>query len=239
MLGALINWLGIIVGGLGGTFVRRRLSTRQESAIQGLLGVFTIWIGLSLAWRNLNGSPRQVLGQLGIVMLAMALGKGVGKLLGLQSFSNSIGRYASHKISVTKGQGTFDEGLRVGTALFCAAPLAILASVQEAFNGFSEAFIVKAVMDGLAAQSLGAVFGQGVTLSAIPVLAYEAALIRGAGLLEPFLRKSAKPLIDSINATDGLLIFCVGLVLLRLKRIELADYLPSLAIGPLLMWWLG
>jgi uncharacterized membrane protein YqgA involved in biofilm formation len=43
-------------------------------------------------------------------------------------------------------------------------------------------------------------------------------------------------LVDSVNVTGGLLVFCVALVILELKRIELADYLPSLAFAPLLAW---
>jgi uncharacterized membrane protein YqgA involved in biofilm formation len=46
----------------------------------------------------------------------------------------------------------------------------------------------------------------------------------------------AHDLVDSVNAPGGLLVFCVALVILELKRIELADYLPSLAFGPLLTW---
>jgi uncharacterized membrane protein YqgA involved in biofilm formation len=43
-------------------------------------------------------------------------------------------------------------------------------------------------------------------------------------------------LINPINAVGGLLVFSVALVMLGLKRIELADYLPSLVIAPLLAW---
>lgn len=75
-------------------------------------------------------------------------------------------------------------------------------------------------------------------LSAIPVLALESALIKGAHLLEPVLRQRPWPLLDAINATDGLLIFCVAMIILGLKKIEVANYFPSLAFAPLLTWWL-
>ncbi len=202
------------------------------------LGVFTIWFGLRLTWRSFNGSIRQVLGQLGVVLLAMSLGKLAGKLLRLQKSSNALGRYTSRKMSRPGDKRSFDDGLVIGTVLFCAAPLAVLASVQEGLNGFSEVFIVKSIIDCAATMVFCGTFGWGVSASALPVLAYEGALIRGVRLLEPALHKNAKPLLDSINATDGLLIFCVGLIILQLKKIEIADYLPSLALAPLLMWWL-
>jgi len=33
-----------------------------------------------------------------------------------------------------------------------------------------------------------------------------------------------------------LLIFCVALIVLEIKKIALADYLPSLLVAPLLAW---
>jgi len=52
--------------------------------------------------------------------------------------------------------------------------------------------------------------------------------------LQPFLQ--AHHLVDSVNAAGGLMVFSVALVILELKKIELADYLPSLAFAPLLAW---
>jgi uncharacterized membrane protein YqgA involved in biofilm formation len=80
-------------------------------------------------------------------------------------------------------------------------------------------------------------FGWGVALSAVPVLALQGGITimceKGLG---PWLL--SLQLTNSINATAGLLIFSVGLVIFELKKIELADYLPSLAIAPLLTWLL-
>jgi uncharacterized membrane protein YqgA involved in biofilm formation len=81
-------------------------------------------------------------------------------------------------------------------------------------------------------------FGWGVVVSAIPVLAWQGAIIRGVALLEQPLRLQAQPLLDSINATDGLLIFCVALIVLQIKKVAVAEYLPSLALAPLLTRWL-
>jgi uncharacterized membrane protein YqgA involved in biofilm formation len=114
----------------------------------------------------------------------------------------------------------------------------LLASVQEGLNGFSPVFVVKAGIDGLATYAFCQTFGWGVILSAMPVLALESALIRGAQVLETVLRQRPWPLIDSINAVDGLLIFCVAMIILGLKKIAVADYFPSLAFAPLLTWWL-
>ncbi len=238
MIGAAINVAGIILGGVVGLTAKKPLSPHLQSRLQVGLGVFTVWFGLKLTWNSLNGSLLQVFKQLGIVLLAMTLGKLVGKLLRLQKMSNGIGQYVTKKMEQGGQRKEFKDGFLLATALFCVGPLAPLASVQEGLAGFAPLFIVKALMDGLAAMAFVRMFGWGVMASALPVFALQATIIRGVRLLEPTLHQQPLPLIDSIYATDGLLIFCVALIILQLKKIEVTDYLPSLALAPLLTWWL-
>jgi uncharacterized protein len=238
MTGALINALGIVAGGAWGLAARKPIPPPYPLALKIMLGVSMTWLGLKLTWASLNGSFLQLLGELGIVVLAMALGKMIGQWLRLQKFSNSIGRHATQTLATPTGQRRFNDGFLLATGLFCAGPLAVLASAQEGFNGFSPVFVVKAGIDGLATYAFCQTFGWGVMLSAMPVLAFESVLIRGAQLLAPVLPQRSFQLIDAINATDGLLIFCVAMIILGMKKIEVADYFPSLALAPLLTWWL-
>lgn len=115
------------------------------------------------------------------------------------------------------------------------APLGVLGALQDGLNGHWQALGIKSVMDGLATMALVSTFGWGVILSALPVLAYQGTLTLAARLLAPILQQNPL-LLDSIQATGGLLVFCVALIILELKRIELADYLPSLVYAPLLAW---
>jgi hypothetical protein len=239
MVGALINSAGIVLGGVLARVLKKPLSATNQSRAKVLLGVFTVWFGLTSTWYSLSGSALRRLKLLAIVLLAMALGKLAGKLMRLQKLSNAVGQFATQKMAAAApGKPEFNDGFRVATALFCAAPLAILGSVAEGLNGFSKVFYVKAVMDGMATMAFSKTFGWGVTVSAIPVLAWQGAIIRGAALLEPALRHQARPLLESINATDGLLIFCVALIILQIKKVAVAEYLPSLALAPLLTQWL-
>ena len=89
-------------------------------------------------------------------------------------------------------------------------------------------------MDGLATMAFVSAFGWGVTVAVIPVVAWQGTISLLAGLARPWLEKYS--LSDPINATAGLLVFCVALIIFELKKIELADYLPSLVYAPLLTW---
>ena len=112
----------------------------------------------------------------------------------------------------------------------------MLASVQEGLNDFSPLFVIKALMDGAAAMAFASMYGPGVLLSALPVLAFQSALTRVAHIAGLALQNQPCPMADAVLATNGLLIFCVALVILQLKRIEIADYLPSLVCAPVLIW---
>jgi uncharacterized membrane protein YqgA involved in biofilm formation len=238
LTGNVINAAGIIAGGIIGLCTKKPLSVRQQSTLKVGLGAATVWFGLKLTWTSLNGSFWYQARQLGVVLLAMALGKFAGKLLHIQKLSNRVGQFATKKLTAVQ-QGNkpqFDDGFLVAAGLFCAGPLAILASVQEGLRDFSPLFIVKGVMDGLATMAFVATFGWSTILAAIPVLAFQGTIFLVLQLYEPHLRNQPWPLIDSVLAVDGLLIFCVALIVLQLKKIEVADYLPSLAIAPLLAW---
>jgi uncharacterized membrane protein YqgA involved in biofilm formation len=74
-----------------------------------------------------------------------------------------------------------------------------------------------------------------VLFAALPVLVFQGTItLLCAQFLGPFL--ATHHLVDSVNAAGGLLVFSVALVILEIKKLELADYLPSLIFAPLLAW---
>ena len=240
MVGALINSGGIVLGGILGLVVKKPVSEANQGRARILVGVFTVWFGLTMTLSNLSGSVGHFLKLLVLVLLAMVLGKMVGRLLRLQKLSNAAGQYATRMMNAAPpGTARFNEGFQVATALFCVAPLAILGSVTEGLNGsYSKVLCVKAVMDGLATMAFTRSFGWGAIMSAIPVLAWQGTIIRATALLESPLQHQGAPLLDAINATDGLLTFSVALIVLQIRKVAVAEYLPSLALAPLLTKWL-
>jgi uncharacterized membrane protein YqgA involved in biofilm formation len=255
MIGTIFNAVGIVVGGATGLVSRRGLSAANESFFKVMLGVFAVYFGLRLTWASLNGPFPAILKQLGIAVLALILGRLAGRALRLQKFSNQVGRYAAERLAAARPDNPerFGDGFKLCAALFCAAPLGLIGAVLDGLpfpgstagspathflvSGYSHPLLVKAVMEGLAAMGFARLFGWGVLLSALPVLAWQGTItLASARFLEPWLQ--AHGLSTSLQAVGGLLIFCVALVILELKKIELADYLPSLFLAPLiaLVW---
>ena len=237
MIGTALNVAGILVGGLVGLMRPKPLSPANEQYLKVALAAFTVFYGLRLTVLSLNGSFLRILKQLLIVVVALMLGKMIGRLLRLQKMSNRLGRGARERITAVKPAGArqLNEGFKTCAVLFCAAPLAILGAVQDGLSGYFYPLAVKAVMDGLATMGFVGLFRGGVMLAALPVLAFQGTItLLCAQWLKPLL--AAHGLIDSINAVGGLLVFSVALVILGLKKIELADYLPGLIFAPLITW---
>jgi uncharacterized protein len=240
MSGTVLNVAGILIGGLVGLARRKPLPPQTEAFFKVSLGAFTVFYGLRLTWLSLNGSMGQVLKQLLIAVLALMLGKLTGRLLGLQKMSNRLGQAARLEISSAGAAAPppLSVGFNTCAALFCAAPLGILGAVQDGLSGYFQPLAIKAVIDGLATLGFIRLFRGGVLLAALPVLAVQGTItLVCVQWLKPLL--AAHGLVDSMNAVGGLLVFCVALVILGLKKIELADYLPSLLIAPLLAWIWG
>ena len=236
MTGTILNAAAILLGGIVGLTASRQPSLAHQTALRILLGAFAVYAGLSATWQAVNGSFVQVLKQLTIVLLALMLGNLTGKLLRVQKSLNHLGQYARQKISgahPATPQRT-SEGFITCSILFCVTPIAVLGSLQDGFTHNFKTLAVKSVMDGLATMAFVTTFGWGAILSIIPVVACQGTITLLAHLALPWLEKNS--LVDPINATAGLLVFCVALIILELKKVELADYLPSLVFAPLLTW---
>jgi uncharacterized protein len=236
MTGTLINLGGIVVGGVAGLALRRPLPASTQHFLKLALGVYTVWIGLRLALFSLHGNVWQVLKQLAVVILALAVGRLLGRLMHLQKGLNRLGRIASSKLA-NQPPGLRPlpgAGFMAATILLCAAPLAVLGPVQDGLNGDFQPLLLKAVMDGLVVMALVPTFGWTVLLGALPMAAVQLTVTRAAQWCEPTLRTYS--LFDPVNAVCGLLIFCVALIIFAIRKIEVGDYFPALVIAPWLSW---
>jgi uncharacterized membrane protein YqgA involved in biofilm formation len=124
--------------------------------------------------------------------------------------------------------------------LFCAAPLGWLGAVADGLSGYFWLLAVKAVMDALAMTSFIKIFRWPAALSAFPVFV----LLGGITLVcrlyaAPFLDSHSlheHDLINSVNAAAGVIACAVALVIFEIRKVELANFLPGLAMAPLLVW---
>jgi uncharacterized membrane protein YqgA involved in biofilm formation len=234
--GTILNALGIVIGGIWGLATARQFSSSTQIACRGLLGILTVFIGLRTTVLSLSGSFWQILRQLAILVIALALGKMLGQLFRIQKAFNRLGQFAGRRFAETKpgDPHRFNDGFLVCALIFCAGPLGIIGAVLAGLTNSWEPLAIKMAMDGLAAMGFASVFGWSVLLSAVPVFVFQAMITLAAMRCQPFL--AAHGSLDAVTGVAGLLVFCVALIVLELKKLEVADYLPSLLMAPLIVW---
>jgi uncharacterized membrane protein YqgA involved in biofilm formation len=236
--GTLINVAAILLGGVIGLKATRQLSVAAQHRIRLFLAAFTIYAGATMMWRGVNGSLGAVAKQLAIGMLALVLGNALGMALRLQDNLNRLGQYAKARIAKAgpEDDKRFSEGFVTCTLLFCVGPMAILGALEDGLRGDFRILAIKSALDGLATMGFAATFGPGVLLAAVPVLAYQGTISLAANALATHLHDEA--LLNSIRVAGGMVVMCIAVVLLELRKVPLANYLPSLVVAPLLThWW--
>nr|HVY71184.1 DUF554 domain-containing protein [Verrucomicrobiae bacterium] len=194
------------------------------------------YAGLGTAWGSIHGPFFHGVKQVILAILAMMIGKALGRLIGIQKTLNRAGQYAKARFAASKpdGPNRAGDGFVTCTLLFCVGPMAVLGALQDGLDGNYRTLAIKSVMDGLATMGFVTTFGWGPILAVIPVVAYQGTITLLARSLAPLLHDPA--MLDSINVVGGLMLFSISLIILELKKVELADYLPSLAVAPFLSW---
>ncbi|HYE32864.1 MAG TPA: DUF554 domain-containing protein [Methylomirabilota bacterium] len=236
--GTIINVAAIVTGGIVGRLLTKDLSHKKQTYLKTFLGFFVLYVGITTTWKAINGSFSQAALQVAIMFLALIIGNLIGRGLKLQQGMNKLGKMAQDAFqrADTADARKFSEGLVTCTLLFCVGPMAFIGALQDGLSGNYRLLAVKAVMDGLATLAFVKTLGWGPVFAAIPVLAYQGTVTLAASGLQPYFTNTA--LLDSINAVGGLLIICISTMIWDVAKPRLADYLPSLAVAPLLTWLL-
>lgn len=236
MTGTIINAAGILVGGILGLFLPRLLSTSAQLKLKTALGLATVIMGIQIMWTHMGGGFWQAVQQFMIVMLAMILGRLLGRQMRIQKGMNWLGAYAGARFAKAEAGGgkNFNEGFLTGTILFCVAPIGIVGAILDG-SGHWGTLAVKTVLDALATMAFVGTFGWGVLLAVIPVVAWQGSIALATNrFVEPFLGEDL--IIASLSAVCGMIVMSVSVVIFEVKKVELGDYMPSLALAPLITW---
>jgi uncharacterized membrane protein YqgA involved in biofilm formation len=238
--GTLINVAAMLFGAVLGLGTRKDPDAATQAAIKFVLGLFIVWTGLKITWWSLHGTFWQVLGQFGLAALSLSLGHATGNLLKIQRQWNRLGQFAKE---ILTPQGPSRKVRRQPTAVFLACtavfaanPLGLYGALLEGIGGHWEVLTIKAAMDGLSAMAFARTLGWPVLLAAVPVLAVQGTVTLLAGWAAQVWLSD--PMIETLAATGGLLVFSVALVVWDTRKVKLADYLPAFLYAPLLAWWL-
>jgi len=222
MTGTIINTGAIIAGSLVGVFIGARLPEKMRHTVLNGLGLVTSVIGIQMALETKN-----VL----IVLGALLSGAILGEIMNINDALDRLGRFLQSVMA--KGEGsTFSEGFVTASLIFCVGPMAILGSIQDGLSGNYQLLAVKSTLDGFASIAFSASLGWGAAFSALSILLFQGSITLFAGVFERVL---TEPMVIEMSATGGVIILGIGLKLLNLKDIPLANLLPALVIAPVIV----
>jgi uncharacterized membrane protein YqgA involved in biofilm formation len=245
MIGTFLNIATVLVGGTLGLLVGSRLHNRFRITVINGLGLFTLAYGLYNFLKTQN--PLIALSSL---LVGALLGEWWKIEEGMQNLGNFLeSRFnGSHPkdlekdpirpITVTThgGIGTakdFVRGFLTASLVFCVGPMTILGSIQNGLNGDYNLLAIKSVLDGFAAFAFASTLGVGVLFSVVVILFFQG----GISILATQLNAIVSPaMMAEMTAVGGILLIGIAISsLLEIKSIRVGNFLPSLAIAPLIV----
>ncbi len=232
MTGTLINVGTVVAGTLLGRALGHRLPEPVRETVMHAIALLTLVIGVQMVL------PSQ---QALVLLGSLLLGAISGELLRIETWINRLGAAAERRFSAGKGrEGDFARGFVTTSILFCVGPVTILGCFKDGLTGDYSLLAVKSTLDGVASIAFAATLGWGVMLSAVTVLLVQGSLTLAAEALSPVMKDAAMQ--REMFAAGGVMMLGLGIRLLRLAEIRVANLLPALVWAPFLVWlgrWLA
>ncbi|NLT47989.1 MAG: DUF554 domain-containing protein [Clostridiales bacterium] len=227
MIGVLVNTATVIIGSLVGLLFKKSISRRFTDAIMLGIGLCTIYIGIS---GTLEGENTLIL------ILSIVLGAVIGTGLDIDKRINDLGDWIGRRFKKAEGDSvSVAEGFVTASLLFCIGAMTIVGSLNAGLTGDNEMLFTKSLLDLISSAILSVSLGIGVMFAAAFVFAFQGSIVLLAQSLQPILTDSA---IGEITCAGSLLIVALGLNLIGVTKIKVANYLPAIVVAPLLSWLL-
>ena len=224
-LGTLIN-TGLVIAGSGlGVVIGDRIPERMRTTLLQVIGLVTIALGVSDAIDTRN---------MVFPLVGMALGALIGELLRIEDRLEGLGTRLQKRFDrgTRAGERSFVKGFITASALYCVGPLTVLGAIEDASGETPQLYIIKGLLDGFVSIMFAAMYGIGVAFSALSVFVVQGSLTLGGTSLDAVLDDRMR---TELFAAGGIAVIGIGLNLLQVTKIRLANLLPGLVLTPVLV----
>lgn len=257
MTGTLINVAAIVVGGVAGAVLGDRLPDRVRGGVTDIIGIFVVVLGIADGLTAFGPELEVVAGRAGVLVVlgSLVVGGVLGELINIEAALTRLGEWLRDLVmrgdepfepepsgpdreAITEPHPPHDprhrfvEGFVVASLVVCVGPLAILGSLQDGLTGDYQLLAVKALLDGVVVLAFASALGIGPVFSALPLLVLQGGITLAAGVISPVL---TEPMLAAITATGGFLVAGIGLRLLEVRAVRVANLLPALLLAPLVV----
>ena len=224
LIGTLVNGALIIMGTLIGLSLNS-IPERIKQAVSKVSGLFIIVIGLKMVVTMKNPI---------IVLLSLTVGAVLGELIDIDQWFNKLGGWIESKVN--RKESNVSSAFVTATLIYVIGAMAVVGSLESGLSNNHTILLTKSVLDGVTSIILSSTLGFGVMISAIPVILYQGIITLLATQIDSFIAHSLlNKLIDIITAIGGVMILAIGMNMLEITKIRIANLLPSLLIGCMLV----
>lgn len=224
MIGVIINTVAVIIGSIIGLMLKKGVPKKFTDAVMLGIGLCTIYIGISGTLKGKNTL---------ILIISIVIGAIIGTWLDIDKKINDFGDLIGRKFKSPSESVSFAEGFVTASLLFCIGPMTIVGSLNAGLSGDNEMIYTKSVLDFISSTMLSVSLGIGVLCSASFVFLFQGSIVLLSQFLQPILSDSA---IAEITCAGSLMIIALGLNLIGLTKIKVANYLPAIFVSPVLCW---
>nr|WP_307775452.1 DUF554 domain-containing protein [uncultured Cetobacterium sp.] len=225
MFAVFVNTIAVIIGSLIGLFFKEKIPKNISAPIMTGIGLCTLSIGISGTLKGENSL---------LLIISIVLGVIIGELIGLDRKIELIGGFFQNRLN-KNDDNKIVEGFVTGSLLFCIGAMTIIGSLNAGLLGDYKMLYTKSILDMIAALMLSTTLGVGVLFSSIFVFVFQGAIVLLAQSLQTILNSV---IIAELTSVGSLLIIAIGLNIIGITKIKVANFLPSIFLVPLIYWLL-
>lgn len=204
------------------------------------VGLVVLVVGMQNAFKT---------GNILIPLLGLLTGTIIGELLDIDGAVKRFGGWLQSRVQQNTPPGDaaaasrirFITGFVTASLVFCVGPLAVIGSVKNGINaGDVQLLAIKSTLDFFTSIAFAASLGIGVAFSIIPTLVIQGSfaivgIIFAAALSASGALDANNMYLRELTGVGGVMLMGIALILLNLKQVKVANFLPGLITTPLLV----
>ncbi|WP_370632500.1 DUF554 domain-containing protein [Salinicoccus sp. RF5] len=219
LLGTAVNALAIIAGSFIGLFWRNINEDMKTTIIQGL-SITVLVLGIDMALES---------NRIIIVVVSIALGAMLGERWRIEERMNRFGIWLETKT------GAKEDGVAAAfvtaTLVYVVGAVGIVGALDSGLRGDHTVLFTKSLIDGIMSIFLTSALGIGIIFSAFPVFLFQGSITIFAAQIDRFIPPELMDqFIIEITGAGGVMIIAIGLRLLGILNIRVANLLPAIPI---------
>jgi uncharacterized protein len=224
--GTIVNTVAIVCGALIGSRLNRISEGIRNTVMQGI-GLAVCVLGITMAFKTQNFL---------ILLSSLVIGGVIGELIRVDYWLDQMGLALESRFGAG-GKNSIATGFVTATLMYCVGAMAILGSMDSGLRHNHDILYTKSMLDGFSSIIFASTLGIGVLFSAIPVFLYQGVIAVASTFISSFISESLlQSIITEVTAAGGILIVGIGLNILDIKRVNVANLLPAIFIAAIAVW---